>query len=211
MVVSLFGAPAISCIRKNCGAFGDATAANVRECQVRQRRCECFVVFVHAPRARLVPEQCLILSARLRIRRQHHEAGGAAVDAVQRNELRDVELFDQSGQQRLARVDARRHHRKEVRLVGDHEVFVAIQHLRFERNRRFRAYFAEVVHAQAVLIRPFGLDRTSVGVEHHAAAHAFMPLVARNSREARTQRIEHGRPVAARQMHRAGRNAVARQ
>ena len=80
-----------------------------------------------------------------------------------------------------------------------------------ERNRRLRDHFAEIVHAHAKRYRASG------GIDRLPFASSTTPRCMRSrhcpraiTREARAQRVEYRRPVTARQMHGAGRNAVVR-
>ena len=141
-------------------------------------------------------KQLLIDTARLRVGREQHQAGGVSIDAVQRHQMRVVETTDQTAQQRVLDIFARRGHRQKVRLVGDHQVFVDVQHLLLRGDRPLVRHFTEIVDAQTLLVGVGGTDGHALGIQHPVSGHPAQPLGAVDGLEMFAEAVQHGRPVA---------------
>ena len=122
------------------------------------------------------------------------------VDAVQRHQVGVAGAPDQPRQQGLLDVGAGRHHRQEMRLVGDQNVFIDMQDGFLEWNRRLSRHLSEIVHAQANPIGVIDAYRLALGVQHPTASHALQPDIPGNRRKVCTQAVEHARPVTGRQV-----------
>ncbi len=88
----------------------------------------------------------------------------------------DAQLALEPHQQCLLHEAAGGGDRQEVRLVGHQQMFVLVEHGRFERNHRLGAQLTVVVDARLRLKRRFGWQWPAVLVEHAALGHALQPL-----------------------------------
>ena len=172
--------------------------------QPGQRGRQRFVALGDLPQ----PEQILVRRARGRIGRKQHQPGGIAVDAVQRHQVRVAQTTHQPRQQRLAHEAPGRHHRQEMRFVGDHQMVIGEQHRLHKRDHRLIHHLAEIADLGTNAEGRIDRQRLACRVEHPPATKPVDPDLARHRREARAQAIEHGRPRPRRQLHAAGGAAL---
>jgi len=167
-----------------------------------------FIDLVHTPLAK----QRLVGVAVLRAFAEQYQAGGFAVDAVQRAQVGTAQLRLQPHQQRFAHIASARRHGQKMRLVGHDQMRVFKQHSGFKRNRIFVGQLAPVVHPCTAHIGRIRRQWLAVFAEHTARAHALGPFASADARQALGQVVDQRRPGAlahAGQGHAAGRDAIA--
>jgi hypothetical protein len=179
-------------------------AVRQRKRQLGPPRRDRFVVLRHLP----LREQGLVRTACLRFDREHDDAGGLAVEPVQRRQRVDAEPALQPHEQRFLQVPATGRDRQEVRLVGDDQPLVLEQHDLVERQARFVGDRTVVVQPQARSVRPIRRDGDAVLVDQFALLHAGLPGRGRHRREALDQEIADRRPRPGRQRDAARADTV---
>ena len=98
----------------------DAAAPQQRKRQIVAARRQCLVALADAP----VAEQRLIRTATRRVGGEQHQPRRAAINTVQRHQLRVAQPPRQPRQQGFFHIATRGRHRQEVRLVGHQQMLI---------------------------------------------------------------------------------------
>jgi len=146
-------------------------------------------------------------AAILRPHAEDEDAGGLAVEAVDRRERRDAQRLAQPHQRGLAQVAAGGDRGQEVGLVDDDQVLVAVQQLQLERHARLGRRVAPVPQQVAGGAARAGGQRASPGIEHVAAREPRWPVGDRG--KAGGEEREDVREAAVADADAAGGDAVA--
>src|SRR5690606_12311087 len=135
---------------------------------------------------------------------EQHQTGSQPVDTVDRYQVGIAGAPEQPRQQGLLDILTRRHHRQEMRLVGNQQMLVLPEHLLDERNWRLVGHLAEIAHLEPDAIGMRGIDGRTSRVQHTPACHTLQPGSTVDGRKVIAQTIEHRVPVALCQMKGAG-------
>ncbi|MCY1413688.1 hypothetical protein D9M71_291240 [compost metagenome] len=171
-----------------------------REIQTRQGRGNGLVALFDLP----IGEQRLIGRTALRIGRKQHQARSVPVDAMQGHQMRIIQTPDQATQQCVFDVLAGGRHRKEMRFVRHHQVFIHVQDVFLHGDGLFIRHFAKIMNAQTLLVGKLYADRRPLGIQNTATGNAVQPLLATDRLEVLAKAIEHGCPRAGRQANGTG-------
>ena len=144
------------------------------------------------------------------VEREHDQACGVAVNAVDGGDVVQAEFVFEAHQHGFLQVLARRHNGQEVRFVHHHQVRIVVQHNLVKWNGRFLRQVAIVVDAKAGFIRRLRGDGATAVVHHVAVGEAFAPGVCADMLKTLDQKFKHRRPLPRRQHRATGRHAVAR-
>ncbi len=182
----------------------DAAVAHQRELQALAPWRHCLIYFFH----RALAKQCLVDAARFRVVRKQNDAGGFAVQSVQRHEFSPAEFLAQAHQQGFMDEAPCGCHGQEMRLVDGDDMAVAVEYGFFERDGRFRSGIAVVKDAHAARDCAVGGERLAVQVDHFAFGEARIPVCRLDFGKPFQQKIPQVIPAPFRYPEEAGADAV---
>src|SRR3954468_17414756 len=102
---------------------------------------------------------------------------------------------------------SRGNHREKVRLVGNQDVFILIEHLLNIRNDPFIFQFAVIINAGAGSIRSLRIYASSGFIHHLTLGHSGSPRLERNPRVLFFEEVQDSLPGTCRKPLTAGTNS----
>ena len=142
----------------------------------------------------MIAEESVICRARFRLNDEQHQARRIAINAVRGSQGVNTELPFQPDEQCLLHESSGRNNWQKMRLVGDHDEFVLIDHRLVERKA---GLIKDAAVVEDLLMRRearFRRDRRAIVVGDIALQHATRPLTAADRRKTRGQKIQSRRP-----------------
>ena len=199
------GRAAYLVLQHEVAGFDDAALACHRQPQALAPRGNRFIGLPDLALA----EQRVVGGSGFGLHREHHQAGGIAVDSVDGYQRVDAQLLLEPHQYGLSQVAARGHDRQEMRLV-DHDQLLVLEHDDLvKRDARLIGHGAVIVEPLMALVGAVGCELHAVLIDHIALVHALVPDVPGDGFKALGQKIKCQGPAASGQADAAGPDAVA--